>query len=149
MIEFNIDDQHFNQSIRRLIAGVNNPGRLMTILAADMQDEVEENFAAEGRPAWAGLSPTTLSRRKGGAQGAKILQDTGQLAASITTYSDNTTAMVGTNKVYAAMMQFGGTKSQFPNLWGDIPARPFLVITEDGQEAMLSHTSQYLNGLIR
>lgn len=26
---------------------------------------------------------------------------------------------------YAAMQNYGGTKAQFPNLWGDIPARPF------------------------
>jgi phage gpG-like protein len=23
-------------------------------------------------------------------------------------------------------MNFGGKKAQFPNLWGDIPARPFM-----------------------
>lgn len=27
--------------------------------------------------------------------------------------------------VYAAMQNFGGTKAEFPNLWGDIPARQF------------------------
>lgn len=33
---------------------------------------------------------------------------------------------------YAAIQQFGGTKAQFPHLWGDIPARPFLPITPAG-----------------
>jgi phage gpG-like protein len=42
------------------------------------------------------------------------------------------TLLVGSSMIYAAMQQFGGTKSQFPNLWGDIPARPFLPITPDG-----------------
>jgi phage gpG-like protein len=26
---------------------------------------------------------------------------------------------------YAAMQNFGGTKAEFPHLWGDIPARAF------------------------
>ena len=37
--------------------------------------------------------------------------------------------LFGSSMEYAAMHQFGGTKAQFPNLWGDIPARPFLGIT--------------------
>lgn len=147
MIELKITDHHFNHAIRRMMSGVNNPSRLMQILAADMHDEVEDNFAKQGRPAWAGLKPATLSRRKG--TSAKILQDSGQLAASISSFADDNTATVGSNKVYAAMMHFGGKKSEFPHLWGDIPARPFLTIPESGQDTMLRHTSQYLNGLIR
>jgi phage gpG-like protein len=50
------------------------------------------------------------------------------------------------------MQQFGGTKAQFPNLWGDIPARPFLPITADGalypaEESLIVDTLQrYLAG---
>ena len=39
---------------------------------------------------------------------------------------------------YAAMQNFGGTKAEFPNLWGDIPARPFFPNTEQGLPADLS-----------
>jgi len=42
------------------------------------------------------------------------------------------TLLVGSTMIYAAMQQYGGTKAQFPNLWGDIPARPFLPIMPDG-----------------
>jgi phage virion morphogenesis protein len=44
-------------------------------------------------------------------------------------YGDDFTE-VGSGVIQAAMMQFGGTKSQFPNLWGDIPARPFIGFSE-------------------
>ena len=30
------------------------------------------------------------------------------------------------------MQQFGGSKRSYPNLWGDIPARPFLPVTLGG-----------------
>lgn len=39
---------------------------------------------------------------------------------------------VGSSTIYAAIQQFGSKKSQFPNLWSDIPARPFLPNSPDG-----------------
>lgn len=40
--------------------------------------------------------------------------------------------VVGSSMEYAAMQQLGGSKARFPNLWGDIPARPFLPVTPGG-----------------
>jgi phage gpG-like protein len=45
------------------------------------------------------------------------------------------TLTVGSSAVYAAIQQFGGQKSEFPHLWGDIPARPFLPVTSTGELA--------------
>ena len=47
--------------------------------------------------------------------------------------ADDSSALVGSNKPYAAMMHFGGDKSDFPHLWGDIPGRPFLPMDTEGQ----------------
>lgn len=41
-------------------------------------------------------------------------------------------ALVVSNKPYAAMMRFGGDKSEFPHLWGDIPGRPWLPMDAEG-----------------
>lgn len=50
---------------------------------------------------------------------------------------------VGSNKVQAAMMHFGGKKADFPHLWGDIPARNFVGLSSaDAREIlalMLDH----------
>ncbi|TBN36300.1 phage virion morphogenesis protein [Pseudomonas sp. BGI-2] len=54
------------------------------------------------------------------------------LAASITTYATDSSALVGSNKPYAAMMQFGGEQADFPYLWGDVPSRPYLPVDLDG-----------------
>ena len=40
---------------------------------------------------------------------------------------------VNSSMDYAAMQQFGGKKSMFPQLWGDIPARPFLPIMPNAE----------------
>jgi phage gpG-like protein len=59
--------------------------------------------------------------------------------------------VVSNSMVYAAMQHFGGTKAQFPHLWGNIPARPFMPITPAGelypgeQDAIVEGLRQYLN----
>ena len=76
---------------------------------------------------WAALSPVTTKHRHGSSH--QILNDTGKLKNSIDSPSSivatNSYVELTTDSVYAAMMNFGGTKAQFPHLWGDIPARPF------------------------
>ncbi|WP_251271528.1 phage virion morphogenesis protein, partial [Enterobacter hormaechei] len=101
----------FERSLGELIKKLENRAPLMREMAAAMGDAVEENFAQQGRPAWMGWSPAYARHRRGG----KILQKSGRLAASITQYSTNDEATVGTNVKYARIHQEGGEIS--------IPAR--------------------------
>jgi phage virion morphogenesis protein len=69
---------------------------------------VNQNFVSQGRPrAWTPLAPSTLAHRRGGR--AQILRDTGRLQASITGRIEGLSVVVGTNVVYAAIHQYGGT----------------------------------------
>lgn len=119
----------------------------MRAIAQALAHETERNFSAGGRPRWTPLK-NPPERRQGGA----ILQDSGQLAASITTDYGTSFALIGSNKEYAAIHQFGGkTKAhtirpvkgqalafggvvvrQVQHPGSNIPARPFLPVTADG-----------------
>ena len=92
--------------LARVAEGLRSPLPLFRDIAGFLEKETEDNFAAQGRPTWLGLSPRTLKRR--GAD-AKILQDTGRLAGSIAIRYDRTHATVGSNVRYAAIHQLGGT----------------------------------------
>ena len=143
----------------------------MKIIGETVRTSVIRNFEVGGRPRWKPLSPVTLARRKG----KKILMRqgfAGGLAGSIhwKAYSDR--AVIGTNKIYAAVHQFGAKKGSFGAFtftvrehmrrirsggkvrvrehkrtvrlpWGDIPARPFLMVQredwEEIREALLEH----------
>ena len=105
MIEVKVDDAHVRAVMQRVADGAVRAAPLMQRIAGVMADAVEENFAQEGRPKWLGLKPGSVKKGRGP---AKILQDTGRLAASITSYADNLSAVVGTNVKYAAIHQFGG-----------------------------------------
>ncbi|MEQ9868592.1 phage virion morphogenesis protein [Pectobacterium odoriferum] len=105
MYEIKYDITDFERGLGELISRIEHRQPLMREIAAAMHDAVEENFSQQGRPAWAGWSPRYAKQRQGG----KILQKRGRLAKSISEYSDNDSATVGTNVVYARIHQEGGT----------------------------------------
>ncbi|WWW95456.1 phage virion morphogenesis protein [Klebsiella pneumoniae] len=101
-IVFDVTD--FERSLGELINKFEKRAPLMKMLAGLMEDSVQENFEVEGRPKWQHWKSNAYwAQRRGG----KILQRSGRLAASITAYSDNDMATVGTNVVYAGIHQSG------------------------------------------
>ncbi|MDU9028717.1 phage virion morphogenesis protein [Pseudomonas mediterranea] len=134
MFILELNHQHLQQTLTKLEKTIGDLTPLMHSLAAELASQTEENFEHEGRPEWPELSDVTTERRaKTGHWPGKILQvSAAGLAASITTQVTDSTALVGSNKPYAAMMQFGGDQADFPQLWGDIPARPYLPIDATG-----------------
>lgn len=126
---------------------------LMEDIAAIMLDAVEENFAQEGRPDWVDLTDNTKARReKRGKWPGKILQDSGLLAASVQARADDNEAAVSTNYPSAPTHQFGAEKGEYgqtktglPIPFGDIPARPFLVLGEDDIQEIDATIGDYLD----
>lgn len=158
MIEVRVEHAAAVTALERLAAATRDRAPLMRSLAGSLADAVEENFAREGRPKWLGIQPNP--RRAGG----QILQDSGRLAASIVSSSDNDGAVVGTNVKYAAIHQFGGQTRPHPikprnkkalafggrvvksvNHPGSaIPARPFLTLTDDDAAGIEMTVENYL-----
>lgn len=114
MSDIQIDSAEWDAALSRLYAFLRDGSAVTSVVAALMADAVEENFAAQGRPRWLGLSPKTLKRRGQSADDIKILQHSGRLAASIEQRHDANSATVGTNVVYAAIHQFGGSIERHP-----------------------------------
>lgn len=153
MIKIKVDSADFVRRMDHMLGWLSHREPLMRAIAGEMRDAVEENFAQQGRPAWLGI------KRDG-----MILQKSGRLASSIVAVSDNDSATVGTNVEYAAIHQFGGKtkphvilprnkkalafngrvvkKVNHPG--SDIPARPFLALTSDDEEKIVSTVSEYL-----
>lgn len=120
----------------KLIQRLTNLSPLMREISEDMIDAVKENFEKEGRPKWKPLAKSTIAeRRRLGYWPGKILQRSGMLLRSIFKKYDNTSAVVGTNKIYAAVHQFGGNHSAKSTKTKKIksikvPARPFLTLPD-------------------
>ncbi|EGV36384.1 phage virion morphogenesis protein [Neisseria weaveri] len=138
MIEIKIDNIFVVQNqIERLQDGVENRYRLMERLAGTMHYAVHMNFRAGGRPKWLGLK-----YRNG-----KPLVDSGRLRDSVVAYSDNDTALVGTNMVYAAIHNFGGMAGRGRKV--NIPQREFLTLTNQDKQDLMDDVQDYFANLIK
>jgi phage virion morphogenesis protein len=143
-IEIKINDKEIQQLLQKLITKTENLRPLMKNIAGIMMDSVEENFEKEGRPEkWQELSETTINqRKKKGYYPCTILTMRGELAASITSKYDDNSAVVGTNKAYSAIHQFGGKAGRDKK--AEIPARPYLKLGEKEKSEILKESTNYL-----
>jgi phage virion morphogenesis protein len=90
---------------------------------------------------WAPKAPATLAKST---DSRPLFGPSGMLSSQISYEASADSVLIGSNRIYAAMMQFGGTKAKFPHLWGDIPARPFLGYSDADVEEVLEIISATL-----
>ena len=142
-IEIKLDNKKVEEALLEVAQKTSNLRPLMKNIAGIMADSTEENFKEEGRPKWQDLSEVTkTARRKTGPYPGQILQVSGQLALSITTQYDDESAIIGSNKVYAAIQQLGGQAGK--NKKVTIPARPYLQLTDDDYQEILKCSDKFL-----
>jgi len=142
-IEIEFDNQEVNNALLQLAKKGENLRPLMKNIAGIFANSAEENFKNEGRPdKWIDLAESTkkqrLKKRKWPGQ---ILQVEGMLASSVNTYYDNDSAVIGSNLPYAAIHQLGGQAGK--NKSANIPARPYLNLTEEVYKEILLETKKY------
>lgn len=110
-----ISDTEVNAGIDRVAAAGGDTGGLMEAIAGYMLFSVQRRFETETGPdgkAWTPLSPRTVSKRVSGKRrrgSQNILRVKNRLYSSITGEAEATEARVGTNLIYAAIHQTGGT----------------------------------------
>ena len=144
-IEIKIDNQEVTQKLLELARRGENLRPLMKNIAGIFAYSTEENFANEGRPdKWLDLSEKTKKqRKKSGHWPGQILQVSGQLASSINTYYDDESAVIGSNLDYAAIHQLGGQAGKNKSV--SIPARPYLLLTDENLEEILEATEGFFS----
>lgn len=143
-IEIKIDNKDIERKLLELAQKGENLRPLMKNIAGIFASATEENFQNEGRPdKWTELSEATKKQRtKQKKWPGQILQVSGQLASSISTQYDDESAIIGSNLDYAAIHQLGGQAGK--NKKVEIPARPYLKLTDDDFNEILDATKQYL-----
>ena len=143
-IEIKIDNKDVERKLLELAQKGENLRLLMKNIAGIFASATEENFKNEGRPdKWTELSEATKKQRtKQKKWPGQILQVSGQLASSISTQYDDESAIIGSNLDYAAIHQLGGQAGK--NKKVEIPARPYLKLTDDNFNEILDATKNFL-----
>lgn len=146
-----IDDRQVVDAFNRMIAASSDVTPATRAIAELLASRTEGNFAAEGGPAgpWPALAESTRERR--GAD-ARMLQDSGRLAASVTPFYGPDEAGIGSNAVYAAIHHFGGKAGRGVEV--SIPARAYLPADGHGLQAgvggeVMEIIANHLRGAVR
>ncbi|OTG68302.1 phage virion morphogenesis protein [Acinetobacter sp. ANC 4470] len=146
MSTIQINNDELIRQLEKVAQRLSHPKDLTSAIALTLLSTTEDNFDAQGRPAWAGLSPVTEARRKPG----KILSQSGQLRNSIQPDSNNDEASISTSDPKAATHQFGVKQGQYgrsrrggPLPWGNIPARGFMPMDENGNLQLEAQNAIY------
>ena len=143
-IEIEFDNKEVHEKLLNLAQRTENLRPLMKNIAGIFAYSTEENFKEEGRhDKWVDLAESTKKQRtKKRKWPGQILQVEGKLAASINTYYDNDSAVIGSNLEYAAIHQLGGQAGRNKSV--EIPARPYLFLTDDDYEEIKQEINKYL-----
>jgi phage virion morphogenesis protein len=145
VIEFWVDDHDILAALRKLQNHSSNLRPALLKIGEKLKESTHQRFSSKTGPdgsVWLGNADSTIEHK--GRDFA--LTDGGTLGNTIDyQLLGNDGVQIGSPMEYAAMMQFGGTKSEFPNLWGDIPARPFLGISEGDKTDILTILERHLS----
>lgn len=147
-----IENDEITAGLQRLSGALENMLPVMQELGEYFVDSTTQRFPTGRAPdgsIWAAKSPVTIAaqggRRTNRLDTRPLFGPSGSLSSTINYEAFPDRIEWGSPMVYAAMQQFGGAKSAFPHLWGDIPARPFLGVSAEDEVNVLDIVADYLS----
>ncbi|SDX88314.1 phage virion morphogenesis protein [Nitrosomonas halophila] len=159
-IRLEVDDRQLQDALSRLMALGSNPARMLGAIAFYGENATRRRFQEQAGPDRQPWQPSLRARLHGG----KTLVQDRHLLDSIVSRADSAAAEWGSNKIYAAIHQFGGeirprsAQSLFFRLADGsarrvkkvvIPARPYLGIDTDDRENILDIINQHIERTIK
>lgn len=171
MIEVKIDDARVVAALDRLSASAANPRPALLAIGESLVESTKKRFETSTAPDGTRWKPNSQATYLGmvNAFGKSHFGKTGRLNAKGATRAAGKKPLIGETRmlstqihyeltgdglrwgspmVYAAMQNYGGKKSQFPHLWGDIPARQFLGVSDSDADMIERTVSEYLKNVV-
>lgn len=159
MITVDINDAEVQAMLERVSDVLADMSPVFNQIGLYLVRTTKERFptgkAPDGTP-WAPRSAATLNNyerlaKKPGKQASwgGVLHYSGQLSKNINHQYSPDWVRVGSPEPWAAMMQFGGTKSKWPHLWGNIPARPFLGMSDEDKQGVMDIATEALQAALQ
>lgn len=169
MFTTNVSPNDFDD-VGRLFDAISNRLSDMTPVFQDLgefltkttKDRFGEGVAPDGTP-WAPKSQATMEthrRREGRKRNASIdvrplFGPTGRLSSEISYEVGPTSVEFGSSLIYAGVMQFGAAEGAFGSMsngspipWGNIPARPFIGISETDEAGIRDILREWLDDVV-
>jgi phage virion morphogenesis protein len=144
-IKIEVDNRRIKAALKRLADAGKDLEPALRDIGEYMINATKERFARSEAPdgtSWEPNMPSTLSRKKGD---KPLIGESKRLSSEISYALAGDEVEIGSSLEYAAVQQFGADKGEFgytsrgaPIPWGDIPARPFLGISDADEQEILA-----------
>lgn len=140
MIRVEIDDRAVRQALERLSRRVADMTPAMHAIGQALMEGSRERILS-GRD-WTGApfapnSPVTIARK---GKNRPLIDSKSFVSHRLHYEARSDGVTIGSSAIQSAVLQFGARKGEFgrtkrgtPIPWGDIPARRYLPVTQDGQ----------------
>ncbi len=141
-----VDARQVIEVLNGMVARATNPQPAFEDIGTYLVMSTKQRFATKESPdgsPWASNSWVTR-KRKG--RDDPLIGESGRLGNEIFYQATPDGIEWGSPMEYAAMQQFGGTRSAFPHLWGNIPARPILGLSDEDEVAILDIVAEFMVG---
>lgn len=145
MSTINVSTDEVERAITELLQKGEDLTAPMKSIGEEMINRTQQRFrdkeAPDGTP-WKDNSPVT-EKRKG--HGRVLEGESNELSKQFSYSAASDSVEWGSLMVYAAMQNYGGTKAEFPHLWGDIPGREFIGLSDDDEDEVLAILGDHLS----
>lgn len=151
-----VDDENARKALAELARLIGNPEPALRDIGAYLERSHDERFAAGEAPDGSKWAPLSESYRAIKPQHQdKVLVLEGHLRNSLHYQIEDDGLLFGTDRIYGAVHQFDAAKGSFgttrrgsPIPWGDIPARPFLGLSDADLEEIASIIEEHIQAAI-
>ncbi|PHM49355.1 phage virion morphogenesis protein [Xenorhabdus miraniensis] len=135
-LDVRFDDRDIQLAFQRVMQLGMDSTPITRAVAAVLAGESEDAFANQADPdtgqPWTPLTPRYQAKLDASGHNGPLLQRTqGGLALSLSTTYDAVSAAIGSNKVYAALHQWGGLPTMPPGP-AAVPARSYMGLSAQG-----------------
>ena len=155
MITVELKDDEITSALAGLSARLTNLTPVMEDIGELLTRSTKKRFVDGVDPKgnrWPGKSDTTLDiylARGDRADPRPLFGPSGRLSSEIayTIGLDRKSVEIGSNQIYAAVMQFGAAKGSLGGgaPWGNIPARPFMGLSDQDETNILETIQEWLD----
>ena len=156
-IKIEVQDEALQQGLQGLIDIGLDLTPVMADIGEALLNSTRQRFSDQVSPegeAWSPLSHVTKARKKRNKD--KILTEEGRLRRLLSVQAGRDYVEVGSTRIYAGTHQFGARRGAYgttrqgaPIPWGDIPARPFLGVSDADKKTILEIIQKHLKKSIQ
>lgn len=162
MNDVDLNDDAFLRTLDQITRHLTDMTDLMQDLGELLVDSTKQRFAEGTAPdgtVWAPKSDATIDayrRREKKKPNTRVdfrplFGPSGRLSSEIFAQASSASVEIGSSLIYSAVQQFGAAKGEFGTAangssipWGNIPARPFIGLSEEDRTKVDAELRDYL-----